>query len=203
MHIQLPTRSYGRRLAEVINQHGGWFIPKVIDDFTRHSMLVELETQYLEVQPERIGKHQVKQSFSATATFNSDSLFTEVADNLSGALEHWFIEDGVSPFVTPLAFTDLVVQRYPKGDTGISPHRDGKSFINLIAVLVLEGEGSFRFCEDRSGTNPRLIRNEPGDLIVMRGVGFCGTAHQPFHFVDNIRTRRTTFGMRQKLKAPA
>ena len=70
-----------------------------------------------------------------------------------------------------------------------------------MCVFVLEGMGRFCLCDDRDGKNSRAVRNDPGDLILMRAPGFAGADIQPFHFVDRIVRRRTSFALRQKKKA--
>ena len=197
MFVNLP-KSSATNWIDTINKEGGKRLPKFISESTRKSLLAELHHRNFAEQPKVYGKQSVSQSFSASTDFPVDSIFVELARIAGERISRWFCESRQNIFVLPLNFTDLVIQSYPQGNGGIGVHRDGKSFINLIAVLVIEGEGNFSFCDDRDGSNPRHIQNEPGDLILMRGVGFCGSDHQPFHFVDGIRSQRTTFGMRQK-----
>jgi alkylated DNA repair dioxygenase AlkB len=166
----------------------------------RHELLAELETLTFSEQPERFGAYNVFQRFSAIETFDATSACARFASHTAHTLNDWFQSGTYDVLAQPLVFTDLVANRYPPGEMGISPHRDGKSFINIIAVAVLEGKGRFCFCDDRDGTNPREVIHQPGDIILMRGVGFNGRNFQPFHFVDQITARRTTFGMRQRYK---
>ncbi|MBI5004385.1 hypothetical protein HZC00_04825 [Candidatus Kaiserbacteria bacterium] len=105
---------------------------------------------------------------------------------------------------TPLRFNEGVVQVYREAAISqkysISPHRDHKECINVIAVFVLEGEASFCVCKERSGADPEVISSRPGDLILMRGYGFLGLP-RPFHFVDNVKQgTRISFGLRHLMK---
>ncbi len=102
---------------------------------------------------------------------------------------------------SPLVFNEGVVQVYQKAVPGqeysISPHRDHKECINVVAVFVLEGEAPFCVCKDRQGTDTVVISNRPGDLVLMRGYGFKGLP-RPFHFVGNVTEgTRISLGMRQ------
>ncbi len=181
-----------------IARYDGISLPNALTAQTRELLLAELEQSVLEEQPREYGKYATKQSFSAVSSFAPESKFLKVKELLQNHLAKKFGAVRPCPLVKELKFTDLVVQRYPAGPVGISPHRDGKGYINLIAVFVLEGEGRFCFCDDREGTDPRAIVHEPGDLILMRGAGFLGSDIQPFHFVDKITKRRTTFALRQR-----
>jgi len=106
---------------------------------------------------------------------------------------------GTYPFETALGFNSMVLQRYEEGSIGITPHRDGLSFINLVCVFVIDGKGSFYVCSDRSGRDSIEIDASPGNVIFMRAVGFLGSEDErPFHYVAGIRETRYTFGLRQK-----
>jgi len=92
-----------------------------------------------------------------------------------------------------------VLQRYEEESIGITPHKDGLSYISLVCVFVIGGQGNFYVCSDRSGNNPIEIDASPGNVILMRAPGFLGSEDgRPFHYVTNIREPRYTFGLRQK-----
>lgn len=99
-------------------------------------------------------------------------------------------------FATELCFNDARVQRYDPGGF-LTPHRDGDWFLNLSAVLVLQGYGRFGFCEDRDFWRMRLMVSRPGTLLLIRGTGFIGAETQPFHFIDNVQEERLTLTFRQ------
>ncbi len=186
------------RSVREIETLGATTIPAVIGPQTRRRLLDEITMYQLEVEPVEKGPHRVTQAFAAISEFPVISHFREI----SGQLQRWLVselcEKHPGILSEPLTFTELVAQRYQPCPVGISAHRDGASFINLIAILVLEGQGRFCICDDREGSNPVSLRNEPGDLILMRGPGFRGSDIQPFHFVDKVETRRTTFSLRHK-----
>ena len=101
-----------------------------------------------------------------------------------------------SPPLEGLPLNDLVLQRYPPGARGITPHRDHVRYIGLVAIVQLSGDGRFGLCADRSGAGARVLDAGPGDGILMRAPGFGGDKHRPFHFLDGITVERYSLGMR-------
>jgi hypothetical protein len=102
------------------------------------------------------------------------------------------------PFATPLAFNEMMLTRYQPGWLGITPHRDHASYINLVALIVLAGEGRFCVTTDRSGRDARPVDGTAGRVILMRAPGFLGSDVRPFHFVADIAATRIVFGLRHE-----
>ena len=140
------------------------------------------------------GEKAVAQDFDISLNFRRKTRF----DDFSAAFERQMNEAlrrlPRCPCQHPLYFNDRVVLRYPQGSRGISPHQDLKRFEGIIAILTLSGRGDFYICADRQKTNSRLLRADPGVMIVMRGAN-CG-ASRPFHYVENIEQGRVAFGLR-------
>ena len=101
-----------------------------------------------------------------------------------------------APPLEALPLNDLVLQRYPPGARGITPHRDHVRYVGLVVIVQLSGDGRFGLCADRSGANARVLEAGPGDGILMRAPGFGGAGHRPFHFLDGITVERYSLGMR-------
>lgn len=101
-----------------------------------------------------------------------------------------------APPLADFRVNDIVMQRYPPGARGITPHRDHLRYGGLVAIVQLSGDGRFRVCEDRAGGGARAIPAGPGDAILMRAPGFAGRRDRPFHCLDGITTERYSFGMR-------
>jgi hypothetical protein len=99
-----------------------------------------------------------------------------------------------------IAFTELIAQIYEPCKVGIGPHRDGAKFVNMVALIVLEGKGRFCICDDRKRTGSTEIIHEPGDMILIRGSDFDGEDKRPYHYLDRVTERRTVFSLRQKKK---
>jgi len=91
---------------------------------------------------------------------------------------------------------DHIVQRYPAGCEGMSPHRDHVRYTGLVAIVMLGGTGRFLVCDDRAGANEREIPFAPGDLLLMRAPGFHGRGDRPFHAVRDITEDRYILGLR-------
>ncbi|MGD9537425.1 MAG: hypothetical protein AB7P52_17985 [Alphaproteobacteria bacterium] len=106
------------------------------------------------------------------------------------------------PFAREFAINDLVVQRYAAGSAGISPHRDHRRYVGLVALLPLSGAGRFYVCDDRAGAKPRPLPAAPGDLILLRAPGLFGRTDRPFHALADIPTERYSIGMRQDETKP-
>ena len=100
------------------------------------------------------------------------------------------------PPLETLPLNDLVLQRYPPGARGITPHRDHVRYVGLVVIVQLSGDGRFGLCADRSGADVRVLEAGPGDGILMRAPGFGGAGHRPFHFLDGITVERNSLGMR-------
>jgi len=144
--------------------------------------------------------YRVSHNFQSFQEFPAGSRFFVIRDELQEGLQKLFDVAQESSRAQipskPLKFNDWVVQRYQPTHLGISPHRDMSTCVNIIALLVLEGKGRFGICANREGADIRPIRNEPGDLLLMRGPGFLGAHIRPFHFVDQIEVRRSSFALR-------
>ena len=108
------------------------------------------------------------------------------------------------PPLDALPLNDLVLQRYPPGARGITPHRDHVRYVGLVAIVQMSGDGRFGLCADRSGAGARVLEAGPGDGILMRAPGFAGRKDRPFHFLDGITAERYSLGIRSdKTTEPA
>jgi hypothetical protein len=100
------------------------------------------------------------------------------------------------PFETRPVFNDMMLQHYAPSALGISPHRDESRYVNLACIFVLEGGGGFYVCEDRKMRGAREIVAPPGSAIFLRCPRLRGTTGRVYHYVADIDTPRTTFGLR-------
>lgn len=101
------------------------------------------------------------------------------------------------PPCPPVSFNEAVVQRYAPSDCGISPHRDHVRYVNLVGILVIDGEGDFFVCDDRTGQGATKIPAPPGSFLLMRAPGFDGSRYCPFHTLGAVHTPRLIVGYRQ------
>ena len=176
----------------------------LLDESYRLSLLREAECYPYTPEPEYVGSGDrlVRQQMSSFDAFPPGSLYLGLRDALQIWLEERLVALPEYPFSTPLRFNSLSLQRYEPGSIGITPHRDGLRYINLICLLVIGGRGRFFVCADRSGRGAVEVDAAPGHLILMRAPGFMGETARPFHYVTEIYQRRYSFGLRQ-LRATA
>ena len=181
----------------------------VLREEARQRLLAEAERYPYTPEPEAVGSGDclVRQQLGSFAAFPPESGFLQLRNGLQSLLDKGFATLDWSPFGTPLAFTDLVLQRYPTGSLGITPHRDGLHYANLVCIVVLGGCGRFFVCRDRAGNDPIELDATPGRVILLRAPGFRDSpatnsvegSHRPFHYVTAITETRYTFGLRQKV----
>ena len=174
---------------------------RLLDEDFRVALLKEAQDYTYEPEDEIVGSGDrvVRQQVSSFDDFLEDSGYVLLKNSFQDLLEQRIAQLGTYPFETALGFNSMVLQRYEEGSIGITPHRDGLSFINLVCVFVIGGKGSFYVCSDRSGSDSIEIDASPGNVIFMRAPGFLGFEDErPFHYVAGIRETRYTFGLRQK-----
>ncbi|MEK7103277.1 MAG: dihydroneopterin aldolase [Patescibacteria group bacterium] len=146
--------------------------------------------------------HLVRQDYAIVRSLPSESLFYDLANDFYRQLICNISSTELKTlFPYHLTFNELRLQHYKKDSIGITPHRDGKSKINLVCVFPLKGAAAFGLCDDRSGLNTQILSAPPGNVIIIRGPGFMGSNYQPFHFIRDITEERLTFGLRQ-IKTP-
>jgi len=164
-------------------------------------LIEEAEKYNYIVQPEIVGPAKVREQISSVSDFEETSLFLKLRDDFTELLLRKIPSEELTKlFPNPLCFNEFSLQKYQKGSIGITPHKDGASRHNLICVFILKGKADFALCDDRSGSNPKYLDTSPGNMIVLRGPGFFGGQHRPFHFVTNITEERIVFGLRQRVK---
>lgn len=174
---------------------------KILDEDSRVSLLREARNYNYQPEDEIVGSGDrvVRQQVSAFEDFPEDSGYVLLKNSFQHLLEQCLVQLGTYPFEMALSFNSMVLQRYEEGSIGITPHRDGLSYINLVCVFIIGGKGSFYICSGRSGKDSVEIDASPGNVILMRAPGFLGSEDgRPFHYVTDIQEPRYTFGLRQK-----
>jgi len=174
---------------------------KILDEDFRVALLREAQAYNYEPEDEIVGSGDrvVRQQVSSFEDFHEDSGYILLKNSFQDLLEQRLAQLGTYPFEMALSFNSMVLQRYEEGAIGITPHKDGLSYINLVCVFVIGGQGSFYVCSDRSGNDSIEIDASPGNVILMRAPGFLGSEDlRPFHYVTDVRESRYTFGLRQK-----
>ena len=168
-------------------------------DVPEANALVSLVDQ-LEYRPAKAitgsDKAPVYQDFDLCYDVPSGHTLWDFAQVLEVALTSALAGAEVDSAGYPLRLNDLIVQRYPPGCAGITPHRDHVRYGFLIAIILLTGDGYFGVCDDRQGNASREIEFKPGDLLLMGGPGLLPNFRRPFHFVNGVTDWRRTIGLR-------
>jgi 2OG-Fe(II) oxygenase superfamily len=110
-------------------------------------------------------------------------------------------------WLTDFMPTDISLQRYRRGASGISPHRDSRQFVRLISIFSLGSPAEFRLFRDRRGSPLARHNLNSGDLLILRAPGFANrSAVGPLHSVsgpaDGVRYS-ITIRMKEAAASPA
>lgn len=173
---------------------------RILDEDFRVALLEEAEGYNYKPEDEIVGSRDkiVNQQVSSFDQFSDRSNYILLKDSWKELLEWRLTEFESHPFESALSFDSMVLQRYERGSMGISPHRDGLRYINLVCVFVIGGRGRFYVCSDRSGRDAREIDAAAGNVILMRAPGLFGPEDsRPFHYVADIKETRYSLGLRQ------
>lgn len=146
------------------------------------------------------GEKAVTQDFDISTNPPWDGAWGEAA-RLMSELVNAGLARMPEPPCPPVTFNEAVIQYYRPCPCGISPHRDHIRYINLIGILIVDGEGDFHVCDDRAGNGARRIPAGPGDFLLMRGPGFDDSRYRPFHMLGAVRSDRLIVGYRQDTRA--
>jgi hypothetical protein len=147
------------------------------------------------------GTNAVHQDFELCMAIPERSLLRTFAARLEALLNVALARMEPRLLARPLHFNDAIVQRYPKGPSGITAHRDHLRYRDLVALVTLSGAARICLCDDRAGGNAREIPCPPGHLMLMRAPGFAGRADRPFHFLDRVTRPRLSLGLRHDARA--
>lgn len=175
---------------------------KIFSEDIRRALHDEAQSYSYTPLPEVVGEGEntVRQQMSRFKDFPADSQFMLLKDSFQAWLAGELTSLAEYPFEHPLELNSCELIKYETGSLGITPHRDGFRYKNIICIFVIAGQGRFYTCPDRSGKESIEIDATPGNVILMRAPGFLGQRQRPFHFVSDIQSTRYVFGLRQKLQ---
>ncbi|MEO1193542.1 MAG: hypothetical protein AAFY02_17405 [Pseudomonadota bacterium] len=139
---------------------------------------------------------EVRQDFDLTMAIPDPHPIRDLAAALSQAISCAAARLDPSPLPAGVAFNDLIVQRYPQGSQGITPHRDHLRYQGIVVLVTLEGAARFFVCDDRSGANPVEILAPAGGAILLTAPGFADKPDRPFHFLAEVTKPRVSLGIR-------
>lgn len=173
---------------------------RILNEDSRMSLLKEAEGYIYKPEDEIVGSGDriVRQQMGSFDDFSEGSKYILLKNSFQALFDGYLAELETYLFETRLGFNLMVLQKYEKGSIGITPHRDGLRYINLVCIFTIGGRGKFFICSDRFGKDAREIDASPGKVVFLRAPGFFGSKDRPFHFVTDIQETRYTFGLRQK-----
>ncbi len=146
-------------------------------------------------------ERRVEQHFDLCMRFPPESPFRRLAAALEGLIGSALDRLERPPLDANPPLNDLIVQRYPAGSRGITPHRDHLRYRGLVAIVTLAGRARFFVCADRGGLGAREIPLPPGGLLLMRAPGFAGRGDRPFHMLSEVTEPRLSLGLRHDIRA--
>jgi hypothetical protein len=196
----LPTNLNTDSILEELLSVGATSI-RLLEENFRVALLEEAEDYDYQPEDEIVGSgdSMVRQQVSSFDVFPDHSGYVLLKESFQDLLEQRMAQLEAYPLETSLSFNSMVLQRYEEGSLGITPYRDGLSYVNLVCVFIIGGRGRFYVCSDRSGRDAKEIDASPGNVIFMRAPGlFEAEDNRPFHYVSQIEEPRYTFGLRQK-----
>jgi hypothetical protein len=196
----LPTNLNTDSILEELLSVGATSI-RLLEENFRVALLEEAEDYDYQPEDEIVGSgdSMVRQQVSSFDVFPDHRGYVLLKESFQDLLEQRMAQLEAYPLETSLSFNSMVLQRYEEGSLGITPHRDGLSYVNLVCVFIIGGRGRFYVCSDRSGRDAKEIDASPGNVIFMRAPGlFEAEDNRPFHYVSQIEEPRYTFGLRQK-----
>lgn len=186
------------QLVERLTNVGAASFPIIANRFRRTLHAEAERCQYVrEAEVVGTGANIVRQQLEACECIRPSDGAMLLKFAFLALMERSLDESPIYPFSSPLDLNACVLQRYQRGSIGITPHRDGLRFVNLVCIFVIAGRGRFYICADRAGNAPREISAPPGNVILMRAPGFLAAGERPFHYVADIQDTRLTFALRQ------
>ena len=198
--LLVPTELATERILGELSSVGATSV-RLLEENFRLALLKEAQDYDYEPEDEVVGSGDrvVRQQVSSFDGLPEDSGYVLLKNSFQDLLERSLEKLEAYPFETALNFNSMVLQRYEEGSLGITPHKDGLSYINLVCVFMIGGRGRFYVCSDRSGRDAKEVDASPGNVILMRAPGLFGAEdNRPFHYVTEIEETRYTFGLRQK-----
>ena len=147
------------------------------------------------------GEKAVRQDFEVCMELGDSGPFHSLAESLEQDIKAAAALLPADPLPGGFTLNDMIVQRYPVGCQGITPHVDHIRYQGLVAILVFQGRGRFETVADREGSSPKEVANGPGDLLLMAAPGFAGQRRRPFHRLSGVTEPRVILGLRWDSRA--
>lgn len=185
MGLQSPALVVNQQFKNAVKElarTGAAFVPAALPGDFREHMLLEVRGGTFERLPAEMGPvRQEADLLLIREPFDRWPVVARLRLELVEALRlHGRGRQGLARWWPNEAY----VQRYEAGALGVTPHRDSKRFVILIAVFTLAGSATFSLCRDRAGEVIEEWAAGPGSLIMLRAPSFGDEEDsRPFHRV--------------------
>ena len=190
------------QIVAALTAYGAVSIPFLHEDF-RLGLLREAQSYTYSPEPEIVGRgpEAVRQQVASQCIVSPEGAYAALRTAFQAVCNDTFQAVVPYPFATRLRLTDIRLQKYAQGSLGITPHRDGAQFCNVVSIFMISGQARFAVCANRLGGAAREIDVSPGRLLLLRAPGFLGADERPFHYVTDIREERYSCALRQRSPA--
>lgn len=177
------------QLFSALEEFGAVTLPFLTDEARRLLLAEALEYRFERVAAE-VGPRRVKQNYLAVSQLPEDSNFWIARDYLKKWLDQMALNRRSDPFERPFHFNNIRLHLYPASPLGLGIHRDHSKFRNLLAIMVLKGNGRLVVCDDEHGANARYLHPTPGELVLIQAPGLFGADGRPYHALDQVESDR-------------
>jgi hypothetical protein len=162
------------------------WVPNVLRTTWVDALRAEVEGREFTSLPDEVG--QVRQGAEELVVAVGDPELPVMAQ-LARALRHAVVSAGSDLGFGRYQPQEATYLRYRGPGAGISPHRDAKRYLLLVAVFTLVGMAPFRVVADRAGREVLASwLTVPGDLCLLRAPRLGGEAEgRPLHAVGPPR----------------
>ena len=162
-------------------QQGAAFLRDALAPRACERILGEIEAGTFKPLAEQVGPvEQQVEALELRPAFDSHPAVERLRIELAERVH----TDSPTPQLRQWEPNDVSIQRYRPGSAvGITPHRDGKRYGLLVAVVTLQGRAAFTMHRDRSSGPLMTWITAPGTLLLLRGAGLTGADDRPFHAV--------------------
>lgn len=134
----------------------------------------------------------IYQNFSQKRVFRNMELIASLKEKIEREIGREVYEkfELIKP-AGGLSFELPNLQKYEYIETdskfAIPPHVDYRACVEVIAILLLEGDSQFYVAEDRECNGERYVDAKPLDIILMRGYLFQGIETRPIHYIKKMK----------------
>ncbi|HEV8627836.1 MAG TPA: hypothetical protein VG034_25650 [Acidimicrobiia bacterium] len=159
----------------------GW-VPRALRTTSVDALTAEVEGRDFTPLPDEVG--QVRQGAEELVVAVGDPDLPVMAQ-LARALCHAVVIAGSDLGFGRYRPQEATYLRYRGPGAGISPHRDARQYLLLVAIFTLVGQAPFRVVADRAGRDVLASwLTLPGDLCLLRAPRVGGEAEgRPLHAV--------------------